>query len=155
MNLLKEDVLAVISAILALSRRLRAERLKGGITLTGVSILSALRRCGPLPSNGLAEVEGLEPQSLTRLLAELERRGLISRVRSELDRRTVLVSLTDAGEAELQIETERWGGWLEKAIALALDDNERPVIFAATDAMAKLARFDDLGDAMAREQSPG
>ena len=132
----------MLSAILALSRRLRAERPAGVATLGGFSILSALQESGAVPSNRLAALQGLEPQSLTRTLADLERRGFIARRRSDLDRRAVLVSLTEAGGDALRAEAARRRLWLENAIAAALDDSERLALFAAGHAMAKLARFD-------------
>src|ERR1700678_2184656 len=76
-----EDVLSVLRSVLALSRRFRDERAPGATTLAGVSILGALHRSGTVPSSRLAEAERLEPQSLTRQLADLEKRGFISRVR--------------------------------------------------------------------------
>lgn len=135
-------MLAVLSAVLSLSRRLRAERPAGAATLGALSILAALQTSGPVPSNRLAALQGLEPQSLTRMLADLERRGFIARQRSELDRRAVLVSLTEAGGDALRAEAARRRLWLENAIAAALDDSERLALFAASQAMAKLARFE-------------
>ena len=41
----------------------------------------------------------IEPPTTSKMLARLERGGLIARERSESDRRTVLVSLTEAGRA--------------------------------------------------------
>jgi DNA-binding MarR family transcriptional regulator len=138
----EKEVFAVLNAVLSLSRRLRAERPAGAATLGGYSILAALQESGPLPSNRLAAQQGLEPQSLTRVLADLESRGFIARQRSDRDRRTVLVSLTEAGGDALRAEAARRCEWFENAIASALDDSERNVLFAAGGAMAKLARFE-------------
>lgn len=45
----------------------------------------------------LAEMAGTSSANLTGLIDRLEERGLIERVRSEVDRRVVLVRLTDQG----------------------------------------------------------
>ncbi len=137
-----EDVLSVLSSVLALSRRLRAQRIAGAATLAGISILGALYRAGPMASNRLAEAERLEPQSLTRLLADLERRGYVARERSDRDRREVQVSLTREGRKALLEELGRRRGWLEGAIATSLDEEERRSLFAAAQVMQKLARIE-------------
>ncbi len=136
-----EDVLSVLRSVLALSRRLRDERAPGATTLAGVSILGALHRSGTVPSSRLAEAERLEPQSLTRQLADLEKRGFISRVRSELDKRAVLVSLTEDGHAALMQDLGRRRDWLEKAVQALLDESERQALFSAAPVMSKLARL--------------
>ena len=41
----------------------------------------------------------IEPPTTSKMLSRLARAGLIARTRSELDRRTVLVTLTEAGRA--------------------------------------------------------
>ena len=41
----------------------------------------------------------IEPPTTSKMLSRLEKAGVIARNRSELDRRTVLVSLTEAGRA--------------------------------------------------------
>jgi len=137
-----EEVLSVLRAVLALGRRLRSERPVGGITLSGVSVLGTLSRTGPIVSNQLAEAERLEPQSLTRLLAELEEQGLISRARGEQDRREMRVALTESGRTLLTDDLRSRRAWLEKAMAGALNGRERQLLLAAAAAMSKLAQYE-------------
>ena len=62
----------LLRGILALGRRVRAERPAGALSLSGLGILGSLNRLGPLFATHLAKEERLQPQSLTRLLADLE-----------------------------------------------------------------------------------
>lgn len=137
-----EEVLSVLRAVLALGRRLRSERPVGGITLAALSILGTLSRTGSIASNRLAEAERLEPQSLTRLLTELEERGLITRARGEQDRREMRVDITTSGRALLTEDLRARRAWLENAMAAALSGRERELLLAAAAAMSKLAQYE-------------
>ena len=50
-----------------------------------------------MPAARLAKAERLQPQSLSRLIAQLERDGLIKRRPGEQDRRTLILEITAAG----------------------------------------------------------
>ena len=84
-----KETAPILRAILALGRRLRSARPEGAATLSAISLLGALARLGSMPATQLAVEERLQPQSLTRLVASLEKAGLIERRRSETDRRRV------------------------------------------------------------------
>src|ERR1700704_4585122 len=62
-------------------------------------ILSSLKHTPWSTQLDLARSLGIEGPTLTRHLDNLERNGLVSRRRSETDRRAFRVELTDAGEA--------------------------------------------------------
>ena len=62
-------------------------------------ILSSLKQGLWSTQLDLARSLGIEGPTLTRHLDNLERNGLVSRRRSETDRRAFRVELTDAGEA--------------------------------------------------------
>ena len=75
---LQATAAALRRAVTQLGRRLRAERPAdpGGLAL---ALLGHLYRRGPSSAGELAGAERLRPQSVTRVLAALERDGLISR----------------------------------------------------------------------------
>lgn len=133
------EAIAFVRAVLAVSRRLRAERPAGSITLAELSILSALHRLGPMPGNRLASAEGLQPQSLTRLLARLETNGLIQRSRGGTDRRELAVSITERGRHSLADGLSARSEWIERAMKQALDGSQRRALIQATVGMLKLA----------------
>jgi len=92
-----------------------------------------------MPAAQLAVEERLQPQSLTRLVAGLERTGLIERRRSEADRRELTIALTAKGRATLAEDLGARQTWLERAMAETLTDAERSTLIAAAAAMLKLA----------------
>ena len=50
-------------------------------------------------ATGLCEMLGYDPGAMTRLLDRLEGKGIVRRVRSPEDRRTIQLELTDSGKA--------------------------------------------------------
>ncbi|TPG44901.1 MarR family transcriptional regulator [Roseomonas nepalensis] len=137
-----EDLAAILHGVLSLGRRLRAERPVGGVSLSGVAVLSTLRRLGPLPAARLAEAERLQAQSLTRVLGGLSRSGYVERRQSEVDRRENIVAITPLGEATLVEDFRARREWLSRAMVEGLDSKERDALRNAATAMAKLARFE-------------
>jgi DNA-binding MarR family transcriptional regulator len=68
-----------------------------GITSTQASIMFMLASGRGLAAADLAREYGIDASAVTRLIDRLEKRGLITRVRSEEDRRVVRLALTDEG----------------------------------------------------------
>ncbi|HXM02992.1 MAG TPA: MarR family transcriptional regulator [Chthoniobacterales bacterium] len=137
-----EETAAILHAVLALGRRLRAERPPQSVTLSALSILGTLNRLGPIPATRLAAEERLQPQSLTRIVATLEKDRLIVRTRSESDRREITIAITKPGERVLTSDLRSRRAWLERAITSALKERERSLLFAASEVMLKLAYTD-------------
>jgi DNA-binding MarR family transcriptional regulator len=133
---------AIVRAVLALGRRLRAERPAKSAKLPAISILSTLYRGGPMTASGLAAEERLQPQSLTRLIGELDANGWIARTRSTEDRREIQIALTGRGRRVLVSDMQARRIWLESAMAAALTQSERAALLQASGAMLKLARFE-------------
>ncbi|SAL28217.1 transcriptional regulatory protein [Caballeronia sordidicola] len=68
-----------------------------GITSTQASIMFMLASGRNLAAADLAREYGIDASAVTRLIDRLEKRGLITRVRSEEDRRVVRLALTAEG----------------------------------------------------------
>jgi DNA-binding MarR family transcriptional regulator len=62
-------------------------------------ILAVLHKAGSLRVRELLQRTGIEPPTLSRLLASLEKRGLLARAQSDDDARGVLVQPTPSGLA--------------------------------------------------------
>ena len=139
-----ESTAQLLRSVLALGRRLRAARAPGARTLTGLAILGTLYRVGPMPASQLAAEEGLQPQSLTRLLAALESRQLISRKRSEVDGRALTIALTARGRRQLLDEIGERRTWLKAAMAAALTAEEREIATSASAVLLKIAAHQPL-----------
>jgi DNA-binding MarR family transcriptional regulator len=64
----------------------------------------------------IAKAAQISPAAVTAMLDELEADGLVSRRRSETDRRCVLVALTDAGHVVLDAAKQRWRARWDEAL---------------------------------------
>jgi DNA-binding MarR family transcriptional regulator len=122
-----------------LGRRMRAERPRGSVSSTKLSVLGHLRRAGSMTPGELAEAERLQPQSLTRALAALEDAGMITRHRHPGDRRQYLISATSAGLAALAEDMEHRDRWLAAAMAAGLTPAERDMLRLAATLHTRLA----------------
>ena len=79
-----------------------------GLRTTQFSILSKLKRRGPLTINALAKVMVMDRTTLGRNVLPLERDGLIRIEPMPSNRRAKDLRLTDAGEKCLQAATKEW-----------------------------------------------
>ena len=83
----------------ALRRRVDNDLRPFGITLSQRDVLLTLRTSGPMALGTLREGLGLEQSSVSRLVDGLARRGLVTVVEDESDRRARVASLTVAGHS--------------------------------------------------------
>ena len=79
------------------------------ISLIQTRLLGILRDRTPT-MNELAQMLGLDKSSTTGLVDRAQRRGLVRRVPSQLDRRSVRVRLTDAGREQVQAVAAGFAG---------------------------------------------
>ena len=133
-----EDVSSVRRGVVRLARRLRAERPDDALSPTKIAVLGHLHRRGPSPAGEIAETEHHRPQTLTRVFAELERDGLISRTSDETDRRRSLLAITPEGFRALAEDTAVRDAWLAEAMA-AFTPTERQVLKLAAALMERMA----------------
>jgi DNA-binding MarR family transcriptional regulator len=124
-----------------LYRRLRAERMSHGLSPSKLSILGRLALSGPLTITALAAKERVQPQSLTRTLADLEESKLIARRQDQADRRQSLTKITALGEDLLRNDARRQATWLALAIS-TLTPVERELLRLAAQLMRQLADAD-------------
>src|SRR5687768_17265061 len=90
------------SAAIHLLRRLRREDDASGLTAPRLSALSVLVFGGPLTLGALAAAEQVRPPTMTRLVAALERLGLVAREADPNDGRAVVVHATPRGRRILE-----------------------------------------------------
>ncbi len=95
-----------------------------------------------MTASDLARLERLQPQSLTRIIADLGEQGLIHRKRDEVDRRQFLIEITEKGHGLLVGDARRQNAWLAQAMAERLTDAERKVLRIAADLLERLANED-------------
>jgi DNA-binding MarR family transcriptional regulator len=139
-----------------LARRLRFERPADAPSLGKIAVLAHLHRAGSTTPGEIAAAERLQPQSLTRVLADLEAEGMITRRRDERDRRQSVLELTPAGADALRADMDARDRWLAQAMA-PLTETERHVLYLAGKLMDRLSGLGCLADektAVARERGP-
>lgn len=82
------------------------EKLRGmGLTHAGVIVMEVLAVKGPTTQSMLAQIVRVQAQTMGKTLARLEAHGHVSRTRGVSDRRSQVVSLTEAGERTLGLAT--------------------------------------------------
>ncbi|MER7455744.1 MarR family transcriptional regulator [Micromonospora sp. NPDC126480] len=127
------------NAITRLNRRVRQARPVGDLTVTQLSALTSLRLAGALTPRELADVERVQPPTMTKIVAKLEERGLVQRTPHPTDGRQVILAATEGGRAVLdQLERAR-DSWLTHRLA-ALTDEERDTLREAAEILHRLAR---------------
>jgi DNA-binding MarR family transcriptional regulator len=132
------EAAAIRDGVLRLSRRLQGERSTSGLSLTKISMLGHLTRRGPLSPSALAAADRLQPQSVTRVLAELVRDGLAQRFPDPADGRQHRLRITVAGRAALVEDMRQRDEWLAGALARELTAAERALLAEAADLLARL-----------------
>ncbi|MFC5927370.1 MarR family winged helix-turn-helix transcriptional regulator [Micromonospora vulcania] len=126
-------------AITRLNRRVRQARPVGDLTVTQVSALTSLRLAGALTPRELADVERVQPPTMTKIVAKLEDRGLVQRTPHPTDGRQVILAATEGGQAVLdQFERAR-DEWLAHRLA-ELTEDERETLHRAAEILQQLAR---------------
>lgn len=125
-----------------LASRLRAEQPGSGRTLTrlAASVLANLAHSGPLTASDLAIIEGLQAQSLTRVLNELEEQGRVRRSRSDTDARRQNILITESGREALREHVRDGNAWLAAALRHSLTDAERGVLGIAAGLLREVAQ---------------
>ena len=107
---MSDEALAALRAafvgVLGAERRLRGRegQRAAELSLSHYRMLACLLDADRLPAGRLAAAAHLTPASTTQMLDLLEKRGMVVRERDAVDRRVVVVALTDDGR---RLTTER------------------------------------------------
>lgn len=125
-------------SVVRLNRRLRAQRTTEDLSLTQVSALSTLHKCGAMSPGKLAAKEGVQPPSMTRVIAALEDVGHVERTPHPTDGRQAIVAITDAGLAYVHATVAAREAWLDDRLG-ELDDDERAVLSRAAEIIDRMA----------------
>jgi DNA-binding MarR family transcriptional regulator len=131
--LVASELRAVLGQLI---RRLRAEH---GFPLSQGAVLGRLDREGPQSVSDLAAAERVRPQSMAQTVSDLEAEGMVERNPDPEDRRRALVSLTEHGKDTLEADRRHREGWLARAIADDLSEEEQAVLRDAVELLRRLA----------------
>ncbi|MGH7562429.1 MAG: MarR family winged helix-turn-helix transcriptional regulator [Gemmatimonadales bacterium] len=95
------------SAAIRLLRTVRETDRAMGLSGPRASALSVVVFKGPLTMGALAAAEQVKPPTMTRLVAALERQGLVTRAADPADGRVQIIRATARGRAVLQAGRRR------------------------------------------------
>ncbi len=134
-----DDVVARLRGVIGkLSRQLNASATHQGLTPSQASALGLITFRGPLSLGDLADIEGLNPTMVSRVVGRLDDLGLIRRRQNPDDLRAALVEITPAGRSTNErIRSER--GSAVSACLDELGDAEQSAIVAALPGLEQLA----------------
>ncbi len=135
---LAELASALRPSLLRLTRLVRNQRVDMSITLTQLSAIYTLRKHGPMSAGELATCEKVQPPSMTKVLANLEERGLVRRDVHPADRRQAIIAITDDGVALLESEQRSRDLWLTRRLG-SLTADERALLQRVVPILDKLA----------------
>lgn len=127
------------SAAIHLLRLVRREDVATGLSPARLSALSVLVFGGPRTVGELAAAEQVRSPTMSGLVAELERDGLVERRRAAHDGRAVVVNATARGRRVLQAGRRRRVASLAERLA-GLDQDELAVLQRASRVMEAVAR---------------
>jgi DNA-binding MarR family transcriptional regulator len=119
MNRADQQIERQLTKLLRRGYRVRLDTDDGDLVLDRASYgtMCKLADDGPQHLAALAHAFGLDPSTITRQVRSLEAAGLASRASDPLDRRVVVLELTDTGRAVLERARSRRRASLQRTLA--------------------------------------
>ena len=140
------DALAVADSLrptlLRLGRELRREKI-AGVSPQQVGLLVTIKYAPGVTVGELAAEERVSTAAMSKRVSRLQRDGLVTRTKSEADRRRVGLTLTDEGQRTLRRVRSRRTAWLASRLG-ALTPAELAAVAAAADSLARLVERDEV-----------
>jgi DNA-binding MarR family transcriptional regulator len=102
--------------------------------------MGTLRKKGAMSAGDLAAHERVQPPSMTKVLAMLEEKGLVTRAAHPSDKRQAIIALTAAGLDLLESERRQRDAWLSQRLA-QLTPDERAALRDVIPVLDKLAEL--------------
>src|SRR3954447_21862271 len=126
-------------SVARLHRRMRTEQTADlKVSVGGIAVLAQLSREGDRTIGQLAATERVQPPSMTRTIASLERAGLVARRPAPTDGRQVTIRLAPRGEELLVAERRRRDAWLACRLR-ELSSEERAILRQAAPILERLS----------------
>lgn len=140
----QDDVLIAVRRIVrAVDLHSKKLMKASGLTSSQRIVLQTLTQKGPVIPSAIAREVSLSQATVTVILDRLEQNGLISRQRSQSDRRNVVVEISDAGRQCLaDAPPALQSGFLKSFGELA--DWEQQMLIASLQRLAELMSAEDV-----------
>ncbi len=134
-----EDLHALGEDLVSVAARIVRWTPKDGVTMSIASarILARLQDAGPTKISSLAVLERSSQPTITNHVQRLETSGWVTRGNDPTDARVSIISLTEAGEAELRQMRDLLGTNVAPSLAL-LSPEERTELNRGLEVMRKL-----------------
>jgi DNA-binding MarR family transcriptional regulator len=133
-----DDITRLRMALGRISRLVDRQVRSDGMTRTQLSVLGTMARDRELRMSELAEIEGLNPTMLSRVVGKLADMGYLNRAPGTEDKRAVVVSISATGlRLQNRLRAERSA--LFTAALTGLDAEESAALLAAVPALESLA----------------
>ena len=117
------ETLDRLEALIMQTGRLFTTHAQGALTATQSMVLRWLTERGPVPMGELADALDITMAGATGLVDRMVQAGLLSRQRSEADRRLVLVALTPKGVQALEADRrDRFQTFRQVTEGLSVED---------------------------------
>jgi DNA-binding MarR family transcriptional regulator len=129
------------AAAIRLLRYLRREDTASGLSAPQLSVLSVLVFQGPQTMTELATAEQVRLPTMSKLISELERRGMVERASDRHDRRVSRISASRRGRSLLEEGRKRRLARLVAAIS-KLNPKQLASMAAAAEAILEATRPD-------------
>src|SRR5436305_8029464 len=123
-------------AITRMARRLRQEA-DAGLSPSLTAALATLERHGQLTPSRLAEIERIQRPTVTRLIATLEKDGLVEREADPEDGRSCRVLITKEGSALVKKLRLRKNAYLSRRLR-KLDHDQLETLERATEILERI-----------------
>ncbi len=130
------DVDRLRLVLLRLARRIRTNS-AGAITPSQLAVVATIVRNGPLTVGQIAEIEHVRPPSVSKIVAALEREGLVERRDDPEDRRRTPIAVTPAGEDYVAAVRAAGRGWIASRLD-ELDPDDVELLRRALPALERL-----------------
>ena len=131
------------TVVTRLIKKLRSESpTHAKLSLTERSVIKLLDKQKEMLPNEIAKVEKVTTQSMSQILNRLFALGYITRKPSETDKRKVIISLSEAGQAILHAVRNEVDEWLSKAIQTTCSAEDKAILRQALGPLNKLVEVD-------------
>jgi DNA-binding MarR family transcriptional regulator len=126
-------------SITRMARLLGASMPKGELSPAKLSALGILRRDGPMTASALSSRLGIRPQSLTRILADVESAELLIRTRDPRDTREHIMAVTPKAVSMMRDEGVRRDKLMRQTMQRVLTPVEIELLLLSAKLLNKLA----------------
>jgi DNA-binding MarR family transcriptional regulator len=121
-----------------LKRKLRQHGGLNDFTSSQIAVILRLEKDGPATVSSLARAEGMRPQSMSAVIAPLEKMGSVAGAADPNDGRKTLMSLTKACKKSIEDGRAARQDWLAQAIQQKLSPQEQKKLSSAIHLLAQI-----------------